>query len=77
MKELNLLFLKRIIAELKDKITFPLMYSVIKFNWLILFIYQIKKFEHCMDLLLMTDENMSHYVYVKYFNRFMCNKTKK
>ena len=29
-----------------------------------------------MDLLLITDENKSHYVYIKDFNRFMCNKTK-
>ena len=35
-----------------------------------------KKFEICMDLLLITDENKSHYVYIKNFNKFMCNKTK-
>ena len=35
-----------------------------------------KKFEDCMDLLLITDESESHYVYIKDFNRFMCNKTK-
>ena len=29
-----------------------------------------------MDLLLISDENKSHYVYIKDFNRFMCNKTK-
>ena len=29
-----------------------------------------------MDLLLITNENKSRYVYVKDFNRFMCNKTK-
>ena len=28
------------------------------------------KFENCMDLLLITDENKSH-VYIKDFNRFM------
>ena len=33
-------------------------------------------FENCMDFLLITDENKSHYVYIKDFNRFMCNKTK-
>ena len=27
-----------------------------------------------MDLLI-TDGNMSHFVYIKRFNRFMCNKT--
>ena len=29
-----------------------------------------------MDLLLVTDESKSCYVYIKYFNRFICNKTK-
>ena len=29
-----------------------------------------------MDLLMITDENKSHYVYIKDFNRFMCAKTK-
>ena len=29
-----------------------------------------------MDLLLITDENKSHYVHIKDFNRSMCNKTK-
>ena len=44
--------------------------------WFILFMYQIKKFEKCMDLLLITDENKSYYVFIKNFNRFMCNQTK-
>ena len=30
-----------------------------------------------MDLLLITDENKSHYIYIKHFNRFICNKKKK
>ena len=29
-----------------------------------------------MDLLLVTDENKSHYVYIKDFDRFMFNKTR-
>ena len=29
-----------------------------------------------MNLLLITDESKSHYVYIKDFNRFTCNKTK-
>ena len=33
-------------------------------------------FENCMDFLLISDENRSHYVYIKDFNRFICNKTK-
>ena len=35
-----------------------------------------KKFEKCMDLLPITDEHKLHYVYIKDFNRFMCNKAK-
>ena len=36
-----------------------------------------EKFGNFMDLLLITDENKSHYVYIKDFNRFMCNQNKK
>ena len=36
-----------------------------------------QKFENCMDLLMITDENKWHYVYIKeIFSRFMCNKKK-
>ena len=35
-----------------------------------------KSFKICMDLLLITDENKLHYVYINDFNRFMCNETK-
>ena len=35
-----------------------------------------QKFEDSMGLLLMSDENKSHYVYIKDFDRFMCSKTK-
>ena len=35
-----------------------------------------KKFRDCMDLLMISDENKSHYVYIKDCDRFMCNKTK-
>ena len=30
-----------------------------------------QKYEDCMDLLLIMDENKSHYVYIKDFHRFM------
>ena len=33
-----------------------------------------QKFKDCMDLLLITNE-ISHIMYIKDFNRFMCNKT--
>ena len=35
-----------------------------------------QKFHNSMDLLLISNENKSHYVYIKDFQRFMCNKTK-
>ena len=35
-----------------------------------------QNFHNSMDLLLISDENKSHYVYIKDFDRFMCNKTK-
>ena len=36
----------------------------------------VKKSEKCMDLLWITDENKSGYVYIKDFNKIMCNMTK-
>ena len=35
-----------------------------------------QKFKDCMGLLLITDENKSHYAYIKDFSRFMCKKIK-
>ena len=35
-----------------------------------------KEFEDCMDLLLITDANKSHYVYIKDFNRFIVIRQK-
>ena len=35
-----------------------------------------QKFEDCIYLLMITEEGRSHYVYIKEFNRFMCNETK-
>ena len=35
-----------------------------------------KKFEDSIDLLLLIDDEKSHYVYIKDFNRFMFHKTK-
>ena len=35
-----------------------------------------QKFEDFMDLLLINNENKSHYIYIKDFNIFMFNKTK-
>ena len=35
-----------------------------------------EKFEKCRGLLLIADENKSHYFYIKGFIGFMCNKAK-
>ena len=35
-----------------------------------------QKFEDSLDLLLLIDDDKSHYVYIKYFDRFMFHKTK-
>ena len=46
-------------------------------NWLTFPIYvSSQKFENSMDWLLITDDDKSHYVYIKDFNRFMFCKTK-
>ena len=36
-----------------------------------------QKFEGSMDLLFLIDDDKSHYVYIKDFNKFMFHKTKK
>ena len=35
-----------------------------------------QKFDNCVDLLLINNENKPQYVYIKDFNRFVFNKTK-
>ena len=35
-----------------------------------------EKYEDCMNLLLITEENKSHYILIKDFNKFMYNQTK-
>ena len=35
-----------------------------------------EKFGNCVDLLMITNKNKVHYVYIKGFNRFMCYETK-
>ena len=76
MEGLNFLFQKKIIAELKDKRIFALMCFVIKNGLTYPVDISDQKFHNSMDLLLILDENKSHHVYIKDFNRFMCNKTR-
>ena len=74
MMILNFLYLKKIIVRLKRII------SALIFGYENGLVYPVhvsdEKFEDCMDLLLITDNNKSHYVYLKDFNRFLCNKIK-
>ena len=39
-------------------------------------VYSVYLSEICMALLMITNKTWSHYVYIKDFNRFMCNKKK-
>ena len=47
----------------EDKLVFPIYISD-------------QKFKDSMDLLLLNDDDKSHYVYIKNFDRFMFQKTK-
>ena len=49
---------------------------VMKMDYFNLLIYQIRGLKTFMDLLMIAAENKSHYVYIKDFIKFMCNKTK-
>ena len=73
MKVLNFLSLKNILARLKRKIINVFCYEN---GWTYPVHISHERSKNCKDLLMMTNENKSHYVYIKDFNRFMCNKTK-
>ena len=46
-------------------------------NWMVFPIYvSDQKFEGSIDLLLLIDDDKSHYVYIKDLDRFMFHKTK-
>ena len=47
-----------------------------KMSWFFQFTFSDQKFEGSMDLCLLIDGDKSHYVYIKYFDRFMIHKTK-
>ena len=46
-----------------------------KMVWFFQFIFQIKNL-NSIDLLLLTDDDKLHYVYIKDFDRFVFHKTK-
>ena len=75
MVELNFLCEKKILARLKQKITFALTCFVMKlvdFSHL-RFRSKIGKLDR---FLLVTDDDKSHYVYIKDLDRFMFHKSK-
>ena len=74
MMGLGFLFEKKILARLKQKTIFALISIVMKTDFSNYVSDQ--EFENLMDLLLVIDENKSHYVYIKDFDRFMFHKTK-
>ena len=65
---------KKVYGKIEEKIASASMCLVMKMVWFIQFMYLIKKSEDCMDLLLITDKNRSHYVYIEDFHSVMCYK---
>ena len=59
--------------EMQNKICINLLYYENKLTYPVYLSDQ--KFESCMDLLLISDEYKSHYVYISDFDRFMFSKT--
>ena len=76
MMGMGFLFEKKVLARLKQKATIALMCFVMKTSWFFQSYISNQKFENSMDLLLVTDGGISHYVYIKDFDRLMFHKTK-
>ena len=76
MMVLNFLCLKNIIVRLNKKNDICINVFCYENNLVYPVHISDQRFKDCMDLLMITVENKSHYVYIKDFNRFMCNKTK-
>ena len=74
MKAFNLLSLEKILTRLKRKIIFALMCFIMKIIYFILFIYRMKNLK-IVSIYWLRHIKKSRYVYIKNFNRFMCNKT--
>ena len=75
IKTLNFLSQKKDFSKIENKNSIGI--SVFYYqNNLVYPIYVLnEKFKNCMDLLMKTVENKSHYVQIEDFNRFKCNKT--
>ena len=63
-------------CNIEQKNNFCLNVFCFEKNFIYLVYVQDQKLENHMDLLLIANQNKSHYVYIKDFNRFMRNKTK-
>ena len=75
--KLNFPQIKKILVKLKQKRTFATFATFGYENKLTFPIYiSDQKFENSMDLLLIINENKSHYAYIKGFDTFMFHKTK-
>ena len=75
MMELGFLCEKKILARLKQKAAFALMFCYENKMTFPIYVSD-QKLEDSMVILLATDGNKSHYVYTRDFNRFMFHKAK-
>ena len=69
-EKLSFLYQKKNLVKLKQKTTFALMLFSMKINQPFQSTFKIK------NLKIQINENKSHYVYIKNFDRFMFHKTK-
>ena len=76
MKVLNFLFLKKGFCKIEQKNNICINLFFYENNLVYPVHLSDQKFKDCIDLLLITEENKSHCVYIKDFNRFTWNKTK-
>ena len=76
MEVLNFLSLKKDFGKIEKKNNICINVFCCENNFVCPVYVSDEKYGNCIDLLMITDKNKSHYVYIKDFNRFMCNKTK-
>ena len=76
MIELSFPYKKKILTRLKLKTIYALTCLVMKMSIVFAIYVSDQKFEDSLDLLLLIDNDKSHYVYIKDFDRFMFHKTK-
>ena len=74
--DLGFLFEKEILTRLEQKTAFTLMFFFYEHKLGFPIYLLDQKFKNSMDLLLLMDQNKSHYAYIKGFDRFMFHKTK-